>query len=231
MIVARRKPLREIYQTVRGYGRVLILGCNTCVAVCHAGGSKEAEVLASLLRILAIQEGRNMEVAHTGASRQCEEGEEFQSLLEAADWADALVSTACGAGVQFVAERRPDKPVYPGVDTVILGGVTESPGLWTERCQGCGECVLARTGGICPVSRCAKRLLNGPCGGSSQGKCEISPELDCAWQLIVDRLKALGRMDLFEEPAPLKDWASGRAGGPGRVIKREDESGEKSANE
>ena len=221
MIIAKQKPLREIYRVVQGHGRVLVLGCDTCVAVCHSGGSKEAEILASLLRLLAIQEGRQMEITHSGVGRQCEEREEFFSLQEAVDWADAVVSTACGAGVQFMAEKYPGKPVYPGVDTVILGGATERPGLWTEKCQGCGECVLARTGGICPVSRCAKRLFNGPCGGSTQGKCEISPEVDCAWQLIIDRLKALGRMDLFEEPAPLKDWAADRAGGPRSVLREE----------
>ena len=219
MIVAKQKPLREVYHRVRDHHRVLVLGCNTCVAVCHAGGSKEAEILATLLRILAIQEGRDLKVTHSGIARQCEDSEELRNLREAVDGADALVSTACGAGVQFLAERHPAKPIYPGVDTVFLGGATERPGLWTEKCQGCGECILARTGGICPVSRCAKRLLNGPCGGSAQGKCEISPDMDCAWQLIIDRLKALDRMDLFEETAPIKDWAPDRAGGPRSVRK------------
>ncbi|MEA1949392.1 MAG: methylenetetrahydrofolate reductase C-terminal domain-containing protein, partial [Thermodesulfobacteriota bacterium] len=87
--------------------------------------------------------------------------------------------------------------------------------------QACGECILARTGGICPVSRCAKRLLNGPCGGATKGKCEINKELDCAWQLIIDRLKALGKMDDYEKITPIKDWSTERAGGPRKVV-RED---------
>ena len=102
----------------------------------------------------------------------------------------------------------------------VMGG-KEERGVWGERCQGCGSCLWARTAGICPVSRCAKRILNGPCGGSTGGKCEISKDVDCAWQLIIDRLKALGRMDKYEEIIPLKDWSTDRAGGPRRVV-RED---------
>jgi hypothetical protein len=100
-------------------------------------------------------------------------------------------------------------------------GVTEKRGLWTERCQGCGQCILASTGGICPVSRCAKRLFNGPCGGSTAGKCEINKEVECAWQLIVDRLNALNKIDEYETLAPIKDWSTDRAGGPRKVF-RED---------
>jgi Fe-S-cluster-containing hydrogenase component 2 len=119
-----------------------------------------------------------------------------------------------------VAEEYGATPVYPAVNTVFMGG-KEERGVWGERCQGCGSCMLALTAGICPVSRCAKRILNGPCGGSTGGKCEISKDVDCAWQLIIDRLKALGRMDKYEEIIPLKDWSTDRAGGPRRVV-RED---------
>ncbi len=126
----------------------------------------------------------------------------------------------CGVGVQFTAEKYHDKPVLPGVNTCFMGA-TEKRGLWTERCQGCGQCILAETGGICPVARCAKRLFNGPCGGSTAGKCEVSKETDCAWQLIIDRLKALGKMEDYEKIAPIKDWSTDRAGGPRKVV-RED---------
>jgi hypothetical protein len=112
-----------------------------------------------------------------------------------------------------MAEKFHATPVYPALNTTFLGAV-ERPGYFTEKCQACGNCVLAATGGICPVSRCAKRLLNGPCGGVSNGKCEINRELDCAWCLIVNRLEALGRLDDYEELFPLKDWSKDRAGGP-----------------
>jgi hypothetical protein len=109
------------------------------------------------------------------------------------------------------------------VNTCFLG-VTEERGLWTERCQACGQCILGQTAGICPVSRCAKRLLNGPCGGSTNGKCEINSELPCAWQLIIDRLAAMGKMDDFEKLMPIKDWTTDRAGGPRKVVREDVQS-------
>jgi hypothetical protein len=144
----------------------------------------------------------------------------LDEISDIVDQYDAIVSLACGVGVQFAAEKYQTTPLLPGVNTCFLG-VTEERGLWTERCQACGKCLLASTGGICPVSRCAKRILNGPCGGSTKGKCEINAELECAWQLIIDRLKALGRLDDYEKITPIKDWSTDRAGGPRKVV-RED---------
>ena len=131
--------------------------------------------------------------------------------------AEAVVSLACGVGVQFTAEKYNAVKVYPGLDTCFMGAVIEQ-GHWAERCQGCGQCILDRTAGICPISRCAKRILNGPCGGSANGKCEISTETDCAWQLIFDRLQAMGRSHDFERLAAIKDWSTERAGGPRKLI-------------
>ena len=127
---------------------------------------------------------------------------------------------ACGCGVQEIARRFKEKPVLPAVNTAFMGA-SERQGVWAERCQGCGDCVLGLTGGICPIARCSKRLLNGPCGGSTNGKCEIDPDVDCAWQLIWDRLKALGIEDRYEENMPAKDWRTSRDGGPRKII-RED---------
>jgi hypothetical protein len=127
---------------------------------------------------------------------------------------------ACGCGVQEVARRFKEKPVFPAVNTKFMGA-SERQGVWAERCQGCGDCLLGLTGGICPIARCSKRLLNGPCGGSSNGKCEINPDVDCAWQLIWERLKALGLESRYEDIAPPKDWRTSRDGGPRRII-RED---------
>ncbi len=206
---------------IQDRSKVLVLGCNTCVSVCHAGGNKEAEIMASLLRMLATQNHVPMEIMHKAVKRQCEDHQDFREIDQELQWADCILSTACGAGVQFLAERFPEIPVYPGIDTCFLGA-TEEAGFWTERCQACGQCILALTGGICPITRCAKRLLNGPCGGSSQGMCEINPEVNCAWQLIIDRLKQLGRLEeLYEQLSPLKDWAQERAGGPRSVTKEE----------
>jgi len=219
MIVADKKPIEEIIEAIKDYSKILILGCNECVTVCEAGGKKEVGILASALRMYFLNQGREVKIDENTLQRQCDH-EYLDEILDQVDQYDAVVSLACGVGVQFSAEKYTTTPILPGVNTCFLG-VTEERGLWTERCQACGQCVLASTGGICPVSRCAKRVMNGPCGGSTAGKCEINKEVDCAWQLIVDRLKALDKLDTYEELSPIKDWSSDRAGGPRKVI-RED---------
>jgi ferredoxin len=219
MIVADKKPIEEIIEEIKDRERILILGCNECVTVCESGGKKEVGVLASALRMYFLNQGQEVKIDEITLERQCDH-EYLEEIRDSIDQYDAVVSLACGVGVQFMAEKYRTTPVYPGVNTCFLGA-TEERGLWTERCQACGSCLLATTGGICPISRCAKRLLNGPCGGSTSGKCEINQEIDCAWQLIVDRLAALDKMDDYEKLAPIKDWSTDRAGGP-RKVKRED---------
>lgn len=215
MIVGEQKPLEEIWAMVREHRKVLLLGCNSCVAVCHQGGTKQAGVLASLLRMQAAQERIDIELEVDGIERQCEH-DFFSSVQEAISRADAVLSLACGIGVQFIAEKYGTTPVYPALNTTFLGAA-DQPGFFVEKCQACGNCVLAATGGICPVARCGKRLMNGPCGGVSSGKCEINKDLDCAWLLIVERLEALGRLDDYERLFPLKDWSTDRAGGPRKL--------------
>ncbi len=219
MIVADKKPMEEIIEDIKNHDKVLVLGCNECVTVCEAGGKKEVGILASALRMYFLNQGKEMKIDEETLERQCDH-EYLEEIRNIIDQYDAVVSIACGVGVQFMAEKYHSTPVYPGVDTCFMGA-TEERGLWTERCQGCGQCILSRTGGICPVSRCAKRVMNGPCGGSSKGMCEINKELVCAWQLIVERLKALDRFDEYEDLSPIKDWSTDRAGGPRKVV-RED---------
>ncbi|MBW2004920.1 MAG: methylenetetrahydrofolate reductase C-terminal domain-containing protein [Deltaproteobacteria bacterium] len=219
MIVAERKPIEEIIGFVKNCKKILIVGCNECVTVCYAGGKKEVGILASALKMAFTKEGKELEITEVTLERQCDHEylEEIRNIIE--DY-DAVVSLACGVGVQFMAEKYLRTPIYPGVNTCFMG-VTEERGVWSERCQACGQCILGQTAGICPISRCAKRLLNGPCGGSTNGKCEINKEVDCAWQLIIDRLKELGRLDDYDKLIPIKDWSTERAGGPRKVI-RED---------
>ena len=219
MIVADKKPIEEIIEDIKDHEKVLILGCNECVTVCEAGGKKEVGILASALRMYFLNQGKEMKIDEETLERQCDH-EYLEEIRNVVDQYDAIVSIACGVGVQFAAEKYHSTPIYPGVNTCFMG-VTEERGLWAERCQGCGQCILSRTGGICPVSRCAKRVMNGPCGGSSKGMCEINKELVCAWQLIVERLKALDRFEEYEDLSPIKDWSTDRAGGPRKVV-RED---------
>ena len=218
MIVGEQKPFEEIWEMVKDHKQLTVFGCNTCVAVCHQGGNKEAGILAAQLRMRATQDDVDIEIIDSGIERQCEH-EFFEKTEELVKKSEAILSLACGIGVQFMAEKY-EIPIYPGLNTTFLGDVPET-GLYTEKCQACGDCVLGITGGICPVSRCAKRLFNGPCGGSTTGKCEISKETECAWQLVVDRLELLGRLDTYEKVMPLKDWSKDRSGGP-RSFKLED---------
>ena len=220
MIVAKRKPFDEIYAIARKHKNVLLLGCGTCVTVCMAGGENEVAILANQIRLAARERGDDIAVAEHTITRQCDReffDEEAARKLHAAT---AVVSMACGVGVQFCAECFPDKPVYPALNTQFYGATIEQ-GVWAERCAGCGECVVGDFGGICPIARCSKSMLNGPCGGSSDGKCEIDPDTDCAWQLIYDRMTQLGRLDELEEVRPMKDWSTDRHGGPRKHV-RED---------
>ena len=219
MIIGEQKPLDEIKEMIAGYQKILVLGCGTCVTVCFAGGEKEVGILASSLRMSTRLDGQDKEVVEATVQRQCEYeyNEEVADLLREAD---AVLSLACGIGVQTMNEQFPDKITLPGLNTSFLGQPMEQ-GVWDERCQACGNCVLDKTAGICPVARCSKSIFNGPCGGSVGGKCEIAPEIDCAWQLIYDRLKTLGKLELLTEIQPVKDWATSRDGGPRKIV-RED---------
>lgn len=220
MITAIRKPFAEIAEMVREYDKLLVLGCGTCVTVCMAGGEKEVGILASTLRLADKKNGSAFEIQEATIERQCDR-EFFETVKEKIAWADAVLSLACGVGVQFCSEIFAGKRVLPGLNTKFYG-TTEQQGVWTERCGGCGNCVLADFGGICPVARCSKSLLNGPCGGSQDGKCEVDPEnIDCGWQLIFDRMKTLGLLQQLEKNQPMKDWSTGRDGGPGKIV-RED---------
>jgi len=202
MIVAERKPFEEIKAMLSGYPRVLVVGCGTCVAVCLAGGEKEVGVLGAQLRIAAKMAGNGVQIDETTLERQCDR-EFMEPLAKDIGRYDALLSTACGAGVQLLAELYDDKPVFPALNTNFIG-VAEGPGVWTERCRACSDCVLGLTGGICPVTTCSKGLLNGPCGGAVAGRCEVDPERPCAWGRIYDRLEATGRLDELAAVQPPK---------------------------
>ncbi|MBI5446495.1 MAG: methylenetetrahydrofolate reductase C-terminal domain-containing protein [Deltaproteobacteria bacterium] len=219
MIVAEQKPLAEILESLAGSEKALVLGCGTCVTVCFAGGAKEAEILAASLRMKSSLAGRALDVRSLAVQRQCE-WEYLDVAAESIRAADVVVSLACGVGAQAVVERFPDTRTVPGLNTRFYGLPTEH-GVWEERCAGCGECVLDFTDGICPIARCSKSLLNGPCGGSHDGKCEVNEAVECAWQLIYDRMKKLGHLERLLETRPPKDWRTSRDGGPRRVT-RED---------
>ncbi|MCD6295948.1 MAG: methylenetetrahydrofolate reductase C-terminal domain-containing protein [Deltaproteobacteria bacterium] len=227
MIVAERKPFSEILSMVENYSRIIVLGCGSCVTICMAGGEDEVKILASQLRLAFKKDKKNIEVEEFMALRQCDD--EFMDdpvLIEKVQGADVVISMACGVGVQhataFFNRVITDSPtrIVPALNTTFMGA-NIGVGVWEERCVGCGDCVLEKTGGICPVTRCAKSLLNGPCGGSSNGSCEINKDTECAWHLIVERLKTLDELDRIKPVEMYKDWRSSHDGGPRKIV-RED---------
>jgi len=219
MIVGEQKSLEEIMNLLGDARKVLVVGCGTCVTVCFAGGEKEVGILASALRMKSKLDGHPMEVDEATVQRQCE-WEYIDPLRERLQDYDAVLSLACGIGVQAMNERFADRVTLPGLNTTFLG-LPEKQGLWEERCQACGDCILGITFGICPIARCSKQLLNGPCGGSQRGVCEVNPDIPCAWQLIWERATQLGQVERLLEIQPPKNWSRSRDGGPRKIV-RED---------
>ena len=205
MIVAEQKPLEELIRTIAPYHRVLILGCGTCMTVCDAGGEREVSFLRHALQ---LAEARGSNGAHTfteyTVKRQCDY-EFLDPLADRISDVDAILSLGCGIGVQAVAERFPDIPVLPGVNTSFMGMAKEW-GIWDERCAACGDCRLAETAGICPITRCTKGILNGPCAGTKNGKCEASQDMDCAWILIYQRLERQQQLENMRRYYPARNF-------------------------
>jgi hypothetical protein len=187
------------------------------VTVCFAGGAREAAIVAASLRMASKLDGNEKTVTDATVQRQCE-WEYLDEIAEQVSAADIVLSLGCGVGVQAIVEHFPNAWVVPGLNTSFLGLPTEQ-GIWAERCAACGDCVLGRTGGICPIARCSKSLLNGPCGGSEGGHCEVNKDIQCAWQLIYDRLSSMGKLDLLMELQPPKNWKTSRDGGPRKIVR------------
>jgi ferredoxin len=215
--ITKPKPLEEVLPSLGKAKKVYLIGCGTCATICHTGGKSE------VLDMKAKLEAEGKEV--TGwmvIPTACDEltRDALKENIKAIEAADAILVMSCAFGVQTVSLYS-DKPVYPALNTLFVGK-EEAPGHFIEVCMQCGNCVLATTVGICPLVRCAKSLLNGPCGGSVDGKCEVSPDTPCAWQLIYDRLKELGQLDKMEEIVPVRDWSTSSSGGPRRFVLSEE---------
>jgi len=220
MITAERKPLAEIKAMVAPYRKILLAGCGTCVAECASGGEKEVGLLASQLRMDAKIEGREIEIKEITLDRQCVY-EFIDQLTSLIDQYDVVLSLGCGAGVQAVAEVFPKLIILPALNTTFIGE-TKGGGVWFENCRACGDCKLGLFAAVCPITRCAKGLLNGPCGGSKGEHCEVDPDTPCAWQLIVTRLEEEGRLESLEEVHPPVDWSKSQGKGPRKIV-REDQ--------
>ena len=211
--ITEQKPFEEITEILSGVERVYLIGCGTCATMCHTGGKSEVLEMKDKLET-AGKKVTGWMVIPTACDELTKDAlSENGKDVEAAD---GILAMTCAFGVQTITLYT-DKAVYPALNTLFIGK-EESPGYFIEVCMQCGSCVLAQTAGICPLVRCAKSLLNGPCGGSVAGKCEIDPDIPCAWQLIIDRLTALGQLDKLEEIQPPRDWSTSHSGGPRKII-------------
>ncbi len=201
MIITRKKPIEDILAMLAGVKKVALVGCANCAAACQTGGEKE------LAEMKAFLESQGFEVVGTVLPDECCHKMLVKKELKVLknSGAEAVLGMACGDGVQTVADNLL-LPVYPSNDTLFLGQV-ERVGIFHEYCRMCGDCVLGSTGGICPITKCAKSLVNGPCGGQKNGKCEVNPENDCAWIKIYERLVATGQEEKLYKTRPDKSHA------------------------
>ncbi len=204
MIVTTQKPLDEVLDSISPYTNILIAGCDGCTQ--PPRGLREAKTLSQLLELGGKLRNKSFVFKVTTLAKQCDSYLVASTLKPQTEHAEAILSLACGIGVQTLAEAFPGIPAFPAQNTHFMGAEDRKAAIMEKMCAGCGDCVLALTGGICPVARCSKGLLNGACGGSKAGKCELSPERDCGWVLIYEQLKKQGKTQFLREFRPPRNY-------------------------
>jgi hypothetical protein len=211
VVITTQKPEIEVLETLNNFivKKLVIVSCGSCAALCQTGGSE------GLIKWREILQREGFEIIDGIVSEEVCDNRVMKKDLRRIDKeiqeADAILTLSCGLGVQSIIKtidiKYPNKPVFTTNNTQFMG-TTERIGRFYMRCQGCGDCLLNETGGICPVTTCAKSLMNGPCGGMINGKCEVGNyEKDCGWVLIYNRLNELGRLDLFRQLRDSRDWS------------------------
>ncbi|MDH4027242.1 MAG: methylenetetrahydrofolate reductase C-terminal domain-containing protein [Nitrospirota bacterium] len=205
MIITQKRDRKQLLENVKDYKSFFLVGCSECASLCGTGGEPELKEMKELLE----SEGKKVTgtfVAKTGC-QVLGTKIELKPFKEALDNTECILIMSCGAGTQTAVELFKNKPVYPTNDSLFLGNMTRMQ-MFDERCSLCGECILDKTGGVCPVTACPKGLLNGPCGGTNDGKCEVSPDIECAWVRIYNRLKEINRLDDMKKITEPKNWAA-----------------------
>jgi len=202
--ITKQKTLAEIEKLLEKDSRVFLVGCGTCATMCRTGGKDELLDMASKLAELGKTVTGSVVVPTVCDAQDKQAVAENAKAIEEAD---CILVMACAFGVQTMAIHT-DKPVYPALDTLFMGQEM-SPSVFSEVCVQCGECVLGWTGGICPLTTCPKGLLNGPCGGAKNGKCEVSATKDCAWEVIYERLRKQGRLENLKKRRSPRNFAAG----------------------
>ena len=222
MIITKKREFKDLMENLKNYDSFFLIGCSECASLCGTGGEPELESLKETLEA----EGKKVTgtlLPKTGCQTLGTKIE-LKKDKDACAAADAIIVLSCGAGTQSAVEIFPDKPVYPANDTLFLGNMTRFQ-MFDERCSLCGECVLDKTGGICPVTACPKGLLNGPCGGTNDGKCEVSTDIECGWVRIYERMKRTGQIQEMKKPLKPKNWSAGIK--PGNLNVREKDKSKK----
>lgn len=204
MVISDKKPIEEVLGFLEGSEKIVLVGCNQCAATCKTGGEPELQAMKEELEAHGKTVLGYKVIDPCCNLLQCKK--DLKSVREELKEADAILSLACGDGTQTIVKNTKSMPVYPANNTLFIGEV-ERVGQYKEACKACGECELGWTGGICPITMCAKGLINGACGGAKDGKCEISHENDCAWIKIYERLKELGQLDNLTVVRPPKDYS------------------------
>ncbi len=208
-IITTKKPFEEVLTAIKDTKKIGIVSCGSCAAMCQTGGEEGAKEMAEKLE----KEGFKIKVVIV-PDEVCDNRvilKEFRKIDEDLQDVDAILSLSCGLGIasiiKILSRKYSHMPVFIANNTEFMG-MTERIGRFYMRCQGCGDCLLNETGGICPITTCAKSLMNGPCGGMVRGKCEVGNyEKDCGWVLIFNRLKELGRLDLFTKLRDPVNWS------------------------
>jgi ferredoxin len=207
MIITKKRDFSVLLENIRNYKSFFLLGCSECASLCGTGGEPELEAMKEALEA----EGKTVTgvlLPKTGCQTLGTKIE-LKKDKEACAAADAIIVLSCGAGTQSAVEIFPDKPVFPANDSMFLGNMTRFQ-MFDERCSLCGQCILDQTGGICPVTASPKGILNGPCGGTNEGKCEVSPDIECAWVRIYNRMKKTNQLEDLKKHLKPKDWSAGR---------------------
>jgi ferredoxin len=203
MIISKQKPFAEILASLAGCAKVFLVGCAKCATVCKSGGEEEVFQMQELLSSAGFEVTGSIVIDE--ACHMLRSGRDLRGRKEQVEEADALLVMACGAGVQSVSGSHKQSTVA-ALDTLFLGNIRRF-GQFEQRCSLCGECIVTETAGICPVTVCAKGLMNGPCGGMSEGRCETDPDAECAWVLIHDRLAAQEQAGKLSKIVPAKDFS------------------------
>ncbi|MBU4194662.1 MAG: methylenetetrahydrofolate reductase C-terminal domain-containing protein [Actinobacteria bacterium] len=202
MIITKQKPFEVVLEELTGAKSVFLVGCGDCATLCETGGEDQVKEIAEKLESEG-KKGAGSVVLEVGC-HELDAKKEFRGHKDELAEADAILVMSCGAGIQAVRAVS-DKPVFPSNDTLFLGNILRY-GHYEEKCRLCGDCILDATGAICPVTRCHKGILNGPCGGTDNGKCEVDPDKDCGWTLIYQQLEKEGRVGEMKEYRPPKNW-------------------------